>query len=176
MPEGADVAAIVEHSPQQVLDRDDRRARTGSSPVCAAIKAAVVAADPLERTGLRASLNYGHTLAHALETAGRYDLHHGEAVAIGLVFAGQLAERARADRPRRSSTATTISSPSLGLAGRGARRRGVGNGAARRSCGATRRRTAGSRSCCPGPTGLETVDDPPASALETALRAVGVEG
>ena len=32
-------------------------------------------------------LNYGHTLAHALETAGGYDLRHGEAVAIGLVFA-----------------------------------------------------------------------------------------
>jgi 5-deoxy-5-amino-3-dehydroquinate synthase len=38
-------------------------------------------------------LNYGHTLAHALETAGRYDLRHGEAVAVGLVFAARLAER-----------------------------------------------------------------------------------
>src|SRR5437899_683579 len=37
---------------------------------CAAIKAGVVAADEHERTGLRATLNYGHTLAHALETAG----------------------------------------------------------------------------------------------------------
>ena len=41
--------------------------------------------------GVRATLNYGHTFAHALETAGRYDLHHGEAVAVGLVFAGHLA-------------------------------------------------------------------------------------
>ncbi|MGI8686737.1 MAG: 3-dehydroquinate synthase family protein, partial [Acidimicrobiales bacterium] len=41
----------------------------------------------------RACLNYGHTLAHALETAGGYDLHHGEAVAIGLVFAARLAAR-----------------------------------------------------------------------------------
>jgi 5-deoxy-5-amino-3-dehydroquinate synthase len=43
-------------------------------------------------------LNYGHTLAHALEASafgadGRWDLRHGEAVAIGLVFAGQLAHR-----------------------------------------------------------------------------------
>ena len=38
---------------------------------CAAIKARVVAADPEERTGLRATLNYGHTLAHALETERR---------------------------------------------------------------------------------------------------------
>jgi 5-deoxy-5-amino-3-dehydroquinate synthase len=36
-------------------------------------------------------LNYGHTLGHALETAGRYDLRHGEAVAIGLVYAAELA-------------------------------------------------------------------------------------
>ncbi len=45
------------------------------------------------RRGRRALLNYGHTLAHALETAGRYDLRHGEAVAIGLVFAARLARR-----------------------------------------------------------------------------------
>jgi len=41
----------------------------------------------------RALLNYGHTLAHALETAGNYDLRHGEAVAVGLVFAAHLAHR-----------------------------------------------------------------------------------
>jgi 5-deoxy-5-amino-3-dehydroquinate synthase len=58
---------------------------------CVAIKAAVVAVDPEERTGQRATLNYGHTLAHALEVAGRFDLRHGEAVAIGLVFAAELA-------------------------------------------------------------------------------------
>ena len=60
---------------------------------CVAIKAAVVAADEREETGLRATLNYGHTLAHALETSGRYDLRHGEAVAIGLCFAARLARR-----------------------------------------------------------------------------------
>ena len=61
---------------------------------CVGIKAAVVAADEHEgATGVRATLNYGHTLAHALETAGRYDLRHGEAVAIGLVFAAELARR-----------------------------------------------------------------------------------
>jgi 5-deoxy-5-amino-3-dehydroquinate synthase len=59
---------------------------------CVAIKAAVVADDERE-SGRRAVLNYGHTLAHALETAGRYDVRHGEAVGIGLVFAAQLARR-----------------------------------------------------------------------------------
>jgi 5-deoxy-5-amino-3-dehydroquinate synthase len=67
---------------------------------CVAIKAAFVTADeredpspgrPAKRN--RAVLNYGHTLAHALETAGHYDLRHGEAVAIGLVFAARLARR-----------------------------------------------------------------------------------
>lgn len=59
-------------------------------------KAAVVAADeredPTNRRG-RAILNYGHTLAHALETVGRYDLRHGEAVAVGLRYAALLARR-----------------------------------------------------------------------------------
>jgi 5-deoxy-5-amino-3-dehydroquinate synthase len=59
---------------------------------CVAIKAEVVAADEREG-GRRAVLNYGHTLGHALETAGEYDLRHGEAVAIGLVFAARLASR-----------------------------------------------------------------------------------
>ena len=65
---------------------DERVAR------CVAIKADVVASDEREG-GRRAVLNYGHTLGHALETAGHYDLRHGEAVAIGLVFAAVLAER-----------------------------------------------------------------------------------
>ena len=57
---------------------------------CVRIKAEVVAADERE-SGRRALLNYGHTLAHALEIAGRHDLRHGEAVAIGLVYAAELA-------------------------------------------------------------------------------------
>jgi 5-deoxy-5-amino-3-dehydroquinate synthase len=57
---------------------------------CVAAKARFVGADEREG-GARALLNYGHTLAHALETAGRYDLRHGEAVGVGLVFAARLA-------------------------------------------------------------------------------------
>lgn len=56
---------------------------------CVAIKAAVVADDERE-AGRRALLNYGHTLGHALEVAGRFDLRHGEAVAIGIVYASRL--------------------------------------------------------------------------------------
>ena len=53
-------------------------------------KAEVVAADERE-AGRRAVLNYGHTLGHAIETKGGYDMRHGEAVAVGLVFAAELA-------------------------------------------------------------------------------------
>jgi 5-deoxy-5-amino-3-dehydroquinate synthase len=59
---------------------------------CVACKAAAVGADEREG-GSRALLNYGHTLAHAVETTGRYDLRHGEAVAVGLLFAARLARR-----------------------------------------------------------------------------------
>jgi 5-deoxy-5-amino-3-dehydroquinate synthase len=59
---------------------------------CVEIKAEVVASDEREG-GRRAILNYGHTLAHALETATAHRLAHGEAVAIGLVFAAHLAHR-----------------------------------------------------------------------------------
>ena len=59
---------------------------------CVEIKAQVVASDERE-TGTRAILNYGHTLGHALETSENYDLRHGEAIAIGLVFAAELAHK-----------------------------------------------------------------------------------
>jgi 5-deoxy-5-amino-3-dehydroquinate synthase len=61
---------------------------------CVDCKARTVAGDEKETetaAGGRALLNYGHTLAHALETTGNYDLRHGEAVAVGLVFAARLA-------------------------------------------------------------------------------------
>jgi len=57
---------------------------------CAEIKARIVEGDERE-SGRRAVLNYGHTLAHALESAGHHDLAHGEAVAVGLLFAAELA-------------------------------------------------------------------------------------
>ena len=67
---------------------------------CVACKAEVVASDEREG-GRRMILNYGHTLAHALEAAGfasedasssEAELRHGEAVGIGLVFAAELAQ------------------------------------------------------------------------------------
>jgi len=67
---------------------------------CVEIKAEVVAGDERE-DGRRALLNYGHTLAHALEIATGHEVTHGEAVAIGLVFAAELAaELGRIGRER----------------------------------------------------------------------------
>ncbi len=61
---------------------------------CSAIKGRVVSLDERETTGLRARLNLGHTLGHAVETTLEYTgILHGEAVAIGMSFAAQLAER-----------------------------------------------------------------------------------
>lgn len=58
------------------------------------LKADVVERDEFETKGMRASLNYGHTFAHAYEALCGYGvLLHGEAVAIGMVDASLLAER-----------------------------------------------------------------------------------
>lgn len=57
---------------------------------CVEIKATIVSADEREQGG-RAVLNYGHTLAHALERSSDFALAHGEAVAIGMIFAAHLA-------------------------------------------------------------------------------------
>jgi 5-deoxy-5-amino-3-dehydroquinate synthase len=68
------------------LPLDERVAR------CVEIKAEVVGGDERE-SGRRAILNYGHTLGHAIEIAAGFDLRHGEAVAIGLVYAAELGHR-----------------------------------------------------------------------------------
>jgi len=76
------------------MDLEERVAR------CIEIKAEVVASDEREG-GRRALLNYGHTLAHALEIATHHELAHGEAVAIGLIYAAELGfELGRIDAER----------------------------------------------------------------------------
>ena len=85
-----------------ILDRvlaDPADCLTWDSPVLAdlvarsiAVKAAVVGED-LTEAGLREVLNYGHTYAHAIEKVTRYSWRHGEAVAVGCVFAAEIAHR-----------------------------------------------------------------------------------
>ena len=61
---------------------------------CIRLKVEVVVADEREETGARAVLNLGHTLGHAVESAGRFSrFTHGEAVALGLHAALWLSER-----------------------------------------------------------------------------------
>jgi 3-dehydroquinate synthase len=75
-----------------------------------AVKAEVVAADEKE-SQLREILNYGHTLAHAIERRERYEWRHGAAVSVGLMFAAELGRLAgrlddeTADRHRTILTA-----------------------------------------------------------------------
>ena len=69
----------------------DRGATLTAVALASEVKASVVTADPNEQ-GLRALLNFGHTMGHAYEAASDYRVTHGEAVAIGLVFACALSE------------------------------------------------------------------------------------
>jgi shikimate kinase / 3-dehydroquinate synthase len=57
-----------------------------------AVKIGIIEEDPYEK-GLRAALNLGHTVGHAVELASGFNLRHGEAVAIGLVVEAGYAER-----------------------------------------------------------------------------------
>jgi 3-dehydroquinate synthetase len=61
--------------------------------MCVRLKARVVTEDEKE-TSVRATLNLGHTVGHAIEAAAGYEgLRHGEAVALGMVAAFRLSER-----------------------------------------------------------------------------------
>ena len=57
-----------------------------------AVKVRIIEGDPYEK-GFRAALNLGHTVGHAVELVSRFQLRHGEAVAIGMVMEAKLAER-----------------------------------------------------------------------------------
>lgn len=75
------------------LARGDLDATSEAVRMCVRHKAHVVTEDEQE-TGLRATLNLGHTVGHAIEAASGYEgLRHGEAVALGMVAAFRLAER-----------------------------------------------------------------------------------
>ncbi len=158
--------AILDRDPAVLADVVER---------CVRIKAEVVASDPFERSGRRAQLNLGHTLAHALEIAFEHRLTHGEAVAIGLVFAGALAggcERVGVDVvdrfqaiPASLGLPTAVPDPEsvtveslLGLMAR------------------DKKASGGLTFVLPGAAGLELVEDPPAPALRYAFESVGIIG
>ncbi|NLU66354.1 3-dehydroquinate synthase [Streptomyces sp. HNM0574] len=97
----------------ELVESDPEAARTPAGPHTAEliersirVKAAVVTSD-LKESGQREILNYGHTLAHAIEKNERYNWRHGAAVSVGMVFAAELGriagrlDDATADRHRR---------------------------------------------------------------------------
>ncbi|MFC1658318.1 3-dehydroquinate synthase [Candidatus Omnitrophota bacterium] len=61
---------------------------------CAQIKASIIGQDEREEKGIRTILNFGHTLGHAIESAGGYSRYnHGEAIALGMILAACISKR-----------------------------------------------------------------------------------
>lgn len=109
------VAEAIEKNSKKMLERDP----TVLVPVirsCMNHKLQVVARDPFERNGIRATLNLGHTLAHAIEKETGFSIAHGVAVSIGLHFAAQLScDLGRIPESQRDSAFELLAS--LGLEG-----------------------------------------------------------
>ncbi|QFU93039.1 3-dehydroquinate synthase [Amycolatopsis sp. YIM 10] len=133
-------------------------------------KAEIVAEDERD-TGLRHILNYGHTLGHALERATDFRLRHGEAVAIGTVFAGRLAGAlGRIDQARVDEHLDVVLSygcpselpPGLDLA------------ELVRLMGMDKKATTGLAFALDGPDGAELVRDVPEDVVFEVLRQMPV--
>jgi 3-dehydroquinate synthase len=88
----AEILRLVTGAPEDATTPNGKHARELVERAIA-VKARVVAAD-LRESGLRETLNYGHTLGHAIEKLERYAFRHGDAVAIGMVFAAEVARLA----------------------------------------------------------------------------------
>lgn len=89
----ADFFGRLERDADAVANRDEETLRDVVAECCR-IKADVVGIDEREG-GVRAILNFGHTLGHAIEAASAYEWLHGEAVAAGMIYAALLSERER---------------------------------------------------------------------------------
>lgn len=93
-----EILSIVEKDPAAALDPgSDALAELVERSV--RVKADVVAGDLRETGGVdghpgREALNYGHTLAHAIEKVTHYEVRHGEAVSLGMVYVAELARLA----------------------------------------------------------------------------------
>ena len=95
----------------------DRRSDAVSEAIarCVVFKADVVAQDKTESRGVRECLNYGHTLAHAIEKLSGYGTYsHGHAVAEGMRFAARMGMRL-ADMPAELAQAQAQLLDDLGL-------------------------------------------------------------
>ncbi|MGP5252459.1 3-dehydroquinate synthase [Brachybacterium alimentarium] len=107
------ILEIIEEDPQAVLDVSTDAFREVVERKIR-IKAEVVSEDLTEQ-GNREILNYGHTLAHAIERNERYQWRHGAAVSVGMMFAAELSHLAgklsEADVDRHRSVLTSLGLP-----------------------------------------------------------------
>ena len=71
------------------------------------IKSVIVEKDAQEQIGLRILLNFGHTIAHALESVSGFELLHGEAVGLGMLAAASLGTELGITEPSTSQRLTT---------------------------------------------------------------------
>lgn len=133
---------------------------------CVRIKAEVVAGDEREG-GRRATLNYGHTLAHAIETTGGYDLRHGEAVAVGLIYAARLAEHlGRVDEARVQRHYDVVASYDLPEV----LPPGIDLDRLVETMARDKKATGGLTFVLDGPPGVEVVHDVPQAEVEAVLK------
>jgi len=87
-----EILDIVEADPRRALDPETSEFRR-CIELAIQMKADVVGED-FREAGRRETLNYGHTLGHAIEHAERYQWRHGAAVSIGMMFAAELSRLA----------------------------------------------------------------------------------
>ena len=132
-------------------------------------KAEIVTADERDN-GLRHLLNYGHTLGHAIEHATGFAVKHGEAVAIGTVFAGRLAQAlGRIDDARADEHHDVVHGYGLPTA--------LPAGVTAEELIAVMRldkkaMTGGLTFVLDGPRGAELVDDVPVAVIHRVLEAM----
>ena len=139
---------------------------------CVAIKAEVVADDEREG-GRRAILNYGHTLAHAIEIAGDHDLRHGEAVAVGLIFAAELGFRlGRIDAARVAEHRRVVAAYDLP----GTLPMGLRTDELIALMGRDKKALDGLTFVLDGPDGVESLTGVPLDHIEAAIDAIRSEG
>ena len=156
---------LVEDDPEGAVVPHGRHARELVERAVR-MKAEVVAADPRE-AGRREILNYGHTLGHAIERVERYQIRHGEAVAIGMVYAAELARLAWLDAPTRDHhrrVLTAVGLPTTFL---------PGAWPALRQAMAVDKKTRGARMrfvVLDGPARPAILDDPPEDLMARAYE------
>jgi 5-deoxy-5-amino-3-dehydroquinate synthase len=143
---------------------------------CVRIKAAVVSSDERE-AGRRAVLNYGHTLAHALEVQDHFALRHGEAVAVGLVYAAVVARRlGRVDDARVSEHRRVVAAYGLAAALHPARAAAADPNRLIELMSRDKKALRGLTMVLDGPDGVEPVNGLDPDLLRAALADVGVDG